>query len=365
MNPPHTPDPHAPSRSGAHLGDNVVAFPERTPVEEEAARWVVRLDEGRLSDAERTEFEVWRSLSPAHADAFNRMREAWRDLDALAAVSVGLPDAAPDPALGPARVRHVRPLMWGGLGLAAASLIAAVVVGFSMPSAPTGATLAQNAAAPAANLFRTELGGLENIALPDGSSVTLNTASQIEVRFDQAERSIRLLDGEAFFDVAHDAERPFRVYARDGVAAAVGTAFSVRLHPDSVEVIVSEGKVSFAEAEQANIPVAFIAAGQAASFNDRVNIIETVDLQEVERRLSWTEGRLVFAGEPLSRVVADISRYTNVNIVFADDEVANMPVGGYFDVGEVDRLLDALETSFALHVERVDDTHVRILGPLP
>lgn len=358
MSPPDNPFGAPPGRRA----DNVVAFPERTPIEEDAARWVVRLDERGIDEAERAEFEAWRNASPAHAEAYARMRDAWRDLDMLAAITTLDTAAKPRQTRNPA----LSPAMWGGLGLAAASLIAAVVIGLRMPSAPPETILAQqDATTGAPSLYRTHVGGLEHISLPDGSVVTLNTASQMEVRFSENERAIRLIDGEAFFDVAHDAERPFRVYARDGVAAAVGTAFSVRLHADSVEVIVSEGKVSFAEAEQIAAPVAFIAAGQTATFNDRLNIIETVAPNEVERRLSWTEGRLVFAGEPLSQVVADISRYTDVNFVFANDEVANMPVGGYFDVGEVDRLLDALETSFALEVERVDDKHVRILGQLP
>lgn len=337
--------------------DNIVAFPERTPVEEEAARWVVRLDEARTTDAERAEFEAWRAASPLHADAFNRLRETWRDLDALAEISIG--HAPPEPSMLGGRTAMI-----GGLALAAAALVAAVFIGLQIrPVEAPPATLAQ--AALPIDLYTTEIGAQERIDLPDGSAITLNTASQVEVRYSAAERGVRLLEGEAFFDVAHDPARPFRVYAREGVAAAVGTAFSVRLQADGVELVVSDGKVSFAEASEVAQPVAYVAAGQTASFRDRVNIIETIEAQEVDRKLSWTRGRLVFAGEPLSQVVADISRYTDVSIAFANADVANLPVGGYFDVGEVDRLLEALETSFALRVERVDDTHVRILGTQP
>lgn len=337
--------------------DNVVAFPERTPIEEEAARWVIRLDDVRATQAERAEFETWRAASPHHADAFNRLRETWRELDALAEISVA--SAAPsEPA------SRMRPAMLGGLALAAAALVAAVFVGVQLRQSPASEVQAAEAASPIA-LYATDIGAQERIELLDGSLITLNTGSQVEVRYSSAERGIRLLEGEAFFEVAHDPDRPFRVYARDGVAAAVGTAFSVRLQDDGVELIVSDGKVSFADATEVAQPVAYVAAGQTASFRDRVNIIETIEAQEVDRKLSWTAGRLVFAGEPLSQVVADISRYTNVNIEFANADVANMPVGGYFDVGEVDRLLEALETSFAVRVERVDDTHVRILGAQP
>jgi transmembrane sensor len=332
-------------------GGNVLAFPERTPIEEEAARWVIRLEDALMTAAERAEFEAWRAASSLHADAFNRMRDTWRDLDALAQITV----ADPQPAAAGHRV------MLGGLALAAAALVAAVVAGLQLRDRPSLDVPPAGAIA----LYETDVGAQERIDLTDGSVITLNTGSRVEVRYASAERGIRLVEGEAFFDVAADPGRPFRVYAGEGVAAAVGTAFSVRLQDDGIELVVSEGTVSFAAAAQAAQPVAYVAAGQTASFRDRVNIIETIEAQEVDRKLSWTAGRLVFAGEPLSQVVADISRYTSVNISFANEDVANLPVGGYFDVGEVDRLLEALETSFALRVERVDDRNVRILGPQP
>lgn len=334
---------------------NVVNFPDRSPIEEEAARWVVRVDAGDLSEAERLAFEAWKA-TPAHSEAYLRLRTHWVELDGLA--DLGAKDARPQP---PAVLR------WGGLGLAAAAVIAVAVVGLwpgeTTPAAPAAV---QEAAATAVAVYETALGSQQRVPLLDGSVITLNTASQVEVRMTRAERSVRLLSGEAFFEVAHDASRPFRVYAGDGVTQAVGTAFSVRLQDNGVEVVVSEGRVAYSRVtDRIDEALAYVAAGEAATFGDKVKLIETVDAAGVDRKLSWRQGRLVFAGEPLSTVVADIARYTDIEFEFASPELASMPIGAYFEVGEVDRMLEALETTLGLQVERVDATHVRILAARP
>lgn len=327
----------------------ILNFPDRSPIEEEAARWVVRHDKGSLTAEERAQFEAWKQASPLHADAFNRLSGHWNDLDALAALS-DTPRETPV---------YRRPAVLAGLGMAAAVAVA-VLVGAGQMFAPAN-TPVQIAQTPGLDLYTTRVGDQEKITLSDGSIVTLNTASRIETRINGQERSVRLLQGEAFFEVAHDPSRPFRVYAGDGMTVAVGTAFSVRLKKDAVEVVVSEGKVAYSRVADipAPEPVAYVTAGEAANFNDNV-VIEKVDVAEVDRKLSWREGKLVFAGDRLASVVADISRYTDIQFDFASSDLADMRVGGVFHVGEVDEMLDAIETNFGLRVERTGDNVVRI-----
>lgn len=332
-------------------GDNIVMFPERNLAEEEAALWIARMDRGPLGADERVRFDAWRQASPANAEAFARLNAHWNEMDVLAA---GLKTAPP---------RRPLPLLLGGIGAAAAALVAAVVVVSTLPDRQPAPVVTAATAPAAVGLYETAIGEQSRVELADGSIVTLNTGSQIEVRLTPAERSIRLLEGEAFFEVAHDPSRPFRVYAGNGVTSAVGTAFSVRLKGAEVEVLVSEGKVSFAEvadlAEKVE-PVAYLAAGETGVFSDRVKLIEAVETSEVSRKLAWRGGRLEFAGEPLSSVVEDISRYTGIEIEIASEELARIRVGGSYEVGEVDAMLEQLETSFGLDVERLDDMHVRI-----
>ncbi len=334
-------------------GDNIVPFPERSLIEEEAALWIVKMDRGPLSPEDRARFDAWRLASPAHADAFARLNGHWNELDALGAL-------ADSPQRKPGGIAA-----WGAMGLAAAAIAAAVVMlGPSLPqqALPDAVSVADSTPA-VVGVYQTAIGKQSRIELADGSIVTLNTASQIEVRLMETERSVRLLEGEAFFEVSHDPSRPFRVYAGNGVTSAIGTAFSVRLKGEEVEVLVSEGKVSFAEvaAIAASVePVAYITAGETGVFSERVKTIEAVEAEEVSRKLSWRGGRLEFAGEPLSSVVEDISRYTGIEIEIASEELARMRVGGSYEVGEVDAMLEQLETSFGLDVERLDDMHVRI-----
>lgn len=330
---------------------NILNFPDRSPIEEEAARWVVRHDRGSLTPEERAQFDAWKATSPLHAEAFNRLTAQWSELDALALLG----DTPAEPPL------YKRPATWAGIGIAAAVAFA-VFVGVSQVTPQSHAPI-QIAQTPGLDVYKTRVGDQEKITLADGSIVTLNTASRIETRMNAQERTVRLLEGEAFFEVAHDPSRPFRVYAGDGMTVAVGTAFSVRLNKDAVEVVVSQGKVAYSRLADTPAPetVAYVTAGETASFSDNV-VIEKVAAAEVDRKLSWTEGKLVFAGAPLSSVVADISRYTDIHFDFANQELAEMRVGGVFQVGKVDDMLDAIETNFGLQVERLGEKVVRIDG---
>ena len=329
---------------------NIVNFRDRSPIEDEAARWVLRHDNGALTPAEQAQFEAWKQASPAHADAFARLSGHWNDLDILA----GLADT---PAEQPF---WRRPQLWAGVGMAAAVMFA-VIVGVNQFSGQ-GEPARQVAEQSGLGVYKTNLGDQETITLADGSVVTLNTDSRIEARMNGTERTVRLLQGEAFFEVAHDPSRPFRVYAGDGVTVAVGTAFSVRLEKNSVQVVVSEGKVSYSRVADVPEPepVAFVAAGETALFGENV-VIDRVDLAEIDRRLSWTDGKLVFSGDRLSSVVADISRYADIRFEFDTQDLADMRVGGVFGLGEVDDMLEALETNFGVRAERVGDKLVRIV----
>lgn len=329
----------------------ILNFPDRSPIEEEAARWVVRHDRAPLTAEERAQFDAWKAASPLHAEAFNRLSAQWNELDALAQLG-------DTPAETPL---WKRPAAWAGVGIAAA--VAFAVLAGVTQFAPQSHAPVQIAQTPGLDVYKTRVGDQEKITLADGSIVTLNTASRIETRMNAQERTVRLLEGEAFFEVAHDASRPFRVYAGDGMTVAVGTAFSVRLNKDAVEVVVSEGKVAYSRLADTPAPetVAFVTAGETASFSDKL-VIEKVPAAEVDRKLSWTEGKLVFAGAPLSSVVADISRYTDIHFDFANQELADMRVGGVFQVGKVDDMLDAIESNFGLQIERLGNNVVRIDG---
>ncbi len=245
-------------------------------------------------------------------------------------------------------------------------------------------------------LYATAIGQQHSTTLADGSVVMLNTNSQIKVDYDNEYRNIRLLQGEAHFTVAKNAARPFRVYAGNGRVQAVGTAFSVYLKDNAIDVTVTEGEVSLASfnrpstnrlPRQGAAPgtdqssgsnaidhigivelLGTIKAGESATIRSgldsgtvsTIKAIEIVEPQEMAKRLSWREGMLTFAGDPLEAVVEEISRYTTVSIEFSAPAVRAIRIGGRFPIGETDAMFAALEANFGLRVTRLSHDRVMV-----
>lgn len=335
--------------------DNIVPLPSMEAIEAEAAAWLVLLDRGEVSPASLVEFKRWLNASERHRTAFASFSALWDDL----AILDELNDiAASNEALPLHRVTR-RPWLAG----LAASVALLVAVGSGM------FYLHGRGAQDSVRLYATATGEQRTVELVDGSRVELNTGTRIEVAFSGQLRRVRLIEGEAFFEVAHDQRRPFAVAAGDSLVEAVGTAFNVRLRDENaVEVTVEEGRVAVATAvgtakrvEQAGVsPRAMLSAGQSTVFTERVEAIVQMPAAELDRKLAWRSGLLVYAGTPLSEVVADISRYTDMTIEIPDQALARKPVGGYFRVGQIEALLEALELNFAISVERVGPNHVRL-----
>jgi transmembrane sensor len=239
-------------------------------------------------------------------------------------------------------------------------------------------TAAEHAATASAAIqsgnFSTTIGQQQTIDLADGSRLTLNTDSQIEIDLHVQSRDIRLLKGEALFEVARDAHRAFRVYAGNGLVRAVGTAFTVYLMgPDNVSVTVEKGEVELATVSARDLaqrdnetnvarvaPLVKLKAGQIATFGRDIKSIQSVERAEIVRQLSWRNGMLRFDGEPLSEVVLEVDRYTTQKIVILDPALRDLRIGGYFKVGETDAMFEALEASFGIHVERINESLVHL-----
>ncbi|MCP5432729.1 MAG: FecR domain-containing protein [Alphaproteobacteria bacterium] len=332
--------------------DKIVPFPDASAIEMEAARWIARRDSGGMTPDERTAFEAWYARSVQNREAFTRLSETWDAFDVmrargeLRATGLGLSRRAA--------------LVAAAAGIAAVALLALAFL-----------ILAPNRVDVAS--YRTEVGEQRTVALVDGSSILLNTDSEVQVRYSPTAREITLVRGEAFFEVAPNRDRPFSVFAGDGVVRAVGTAFAVRLLSDQIEVTVTKGDVALAsraerphdgiasEAETAKPrQLAMMSAGQSALFKDKIERLGVVAEAELNRKLAWRQGMLAFAGEPLSRVVAEVSRYTDVQIAIEDPTLNDLRVGGYFKVGEVDAMFEALTKSFGVEVDWIDRSHVRL-----
>lgn len=350
---------------------NVVEFPDRSTIAQQAAAWLIRLDgEEPLTPHERRELEQWMASSPAHRERLVGMAELWGSMNVLTELAVPLDRYERRPRIS----RYRRPLQ----GIAAAIVVAvAAAVLF---------TRGEDSVTESNGFHATAVGQQQRVELADGSVVLLNTDSQIRVDYGSEFRDVNLLRGQAHFTVAANPERPFRVFAGKGRIRAVGTAFSVYVRGDAVDVTVSEGTVALEAVEPAvavpgagfdprdayrEAPVkalGTLTAGQFATISGRtasetgqtatLHEVASIENSEMSRRLAWTEGMLLFTGEPLEEVVREISRYTMVSIEIPDPDVAAIRIGGRFPVGETDAMFETLEDTFGLRVTYLSDDHV-------
>ena len=326
--------------------------------EEDAALWLLRLEATELSPQEKIEFEHWLAGDLANHYAFDRA--------AVALEAAGRHAAAPDimemRAAALAGGKRARGAPWAlaasvvGLGIAAMALWVAI----QRTSAPLHSDLASAptevaALASRATHFSTAVGERSTISLPDGSSVTLDTQSSIDVMYTPVERGIRLLHGQALFEVAKHLPTPFQVYAAGRRITAVGTTFNVRVDGQRLRVALIEGKLRVAVAtptvlEPAQLGQITMSPGE--SLDTAPNRPAAVRVSDVTRTASWREGVAVFADERLTDVVAEMNRYTSNPIVIAEPAIGELRISGVFKTGDPERFATALGTVFPIAVDR-------------
>ncbi len=325
----------------------VVKLRTRVEIDEEAAAWAWRMDSSQVTPAEKQAYEAWLRQDPRNSRAAREMSQTWRALDFLAEHTRGEHNAfaASQTAALTASVSRRR---WSLAAVAA--VLAAIAVG-------VGITLMQRRVEP--QMWATALGQQRNVTLADGSIVSLNTNSIVEVDLGRHTRELYLRQGEAHFQVAHDATRPFFVHAGDAVVRAVGTEFEVRLLADQhVNIVVNEGRVEVRREEAASkrepAPRA-LSAGYRLSTTGRDYAVTALSNQQLSSELAWREGAIVFDGERLADAVAEIERYTDQRITISDPAIAGLRVGGRFRTGDLQEFLDALQSALPLMVQRAPD----------
>jgi transmembrane sensor len=333
---------------------DVVRLRTRAEIEEEAAAWVWRMDDAPR-DADREAFEAWLRQDPRHRRAVEELTKAWEELDGLAGTQ-----HAPAPlATGTA----------GGLvrdGLLARSLRQWWLTGAAALIAAVGA-VAWHYHDNEKQTLATAVGQHRNVALPDGTRVTLNTNTILETSFSRHTREIHLRKGEAHFDVAPDRSRPFLVHAGDAVVRALGTEFEVRLHSDRhVDVLVNEGRVEVRADMQPGsaahgaeplpvIAVRGLSAGQQLSTATRNYAVVPVTPEQISSELAWRDGAVVFDSAPLAQAITEIQRYTDARIIISDPRITALPVGGRFKTDDLQGFLDGLEAALPITIRRTMD----------
>lgn len=310
--------------------------------EEAAAAWFVRLRDEPGAERHRAAFETWRDTDPAHAEAYREMERLWAGLDQLDRSPGGrngvekAQNTTTTPAL-PGRRRALYRMA------AASAAVATGIGGYILISPGQSAD------------HRTGMGEQREIILKDGSTAHLNSATAISTDFSADRRRITLHSGEAYFEVAKDAERPFIVEAAIGRVKSLGTAFSVRRTDSAVDVIVAESAVAVTGRQ----PDALVlSAGQHVRVTDSgLGEVANVD---AKRKLAWRRGRLIFDNQPLGEVLADLERYRRGRIVVLDDKVGALPVTGSFAITDTDATLETIERTLPVRLYRLSDLLVLV-----
>jgi transmembrane sensor len=197
------------------------------------------------------------------------------------------------------------------------------------------------------------------VALPDGATVALNAQTRIAVRYSDHRRVVKLLEGEAFFDVRHDAARPFVVETGVGEVRDVGTRFDVLEEGGDIAVTVQDGSVEITpRGRRPDIVPVRLNAGYAARVAEDGSV--TVVPADAAAASAWREGKIVFEDRTLADVVRQLARYRERPIRLADERVARLRVSGVFSVDDTGALLRALPRLLPVVVRPLPDGSVEI-----
>jgi transmembrane sensor len=322
--------------------------PTGPPARQQAIRWMVRLRSGNATPCEQDEFVAWLAENPAHRHEFEQLSIMWRTLDAakplfeteLNRVEAGYQS---DPTT---RRMHHRPQAAWWLPTAGA-LAACFILAATWWLVLTPETVR----------YQTAKGEQRQVNLADGSSVFLNTASEIVAQFSDSERLVVLDHGEAWFAVRHDETRPFRVQAANGAVQDIGTQFIVNKSAEKVLVSVLEGTV---EVRVVASPGSLRAAKPAVLHDDeqiwydadgRLSSIGSFNRSMIG---AWREGKLIFQSQPLEQVLAEIARYRPEEIRVIDPGLKGTPVSGVFNIHDIRSFVQALQDALPIQATWVN-----------
>nr|WP_183857587.1 FecR domain-containing protein [Prosthecomicrobium pneumaticum] len=305
-----------------------------------ALDWLFTLQAAPDDAASRAAFEAWRGADPARAQAFSAVAGAW-DLPEMDIAAAALAKATTAPRAG--RVRSVvsaAATRRRRLALAAAAVLLLAV---GLHQAP-GLILRWRAD------YLTQTGARAAFTLPDGSRMTLNTASAAALDFEAGRRAVTLLAGEAYFDVLPDPQRPFVVVSAFSEVEVKGTAFSVRKGEAQDTVLLARGHVEVAR-RSAPADRAALDAGEAIDVS--ATAFSPLRAADAERALAWLDGRIVFADQPFGAVLEEIGRYYPHTILVTDGALERVAISGNYRLDAPERTIRSLATAAGASVTRL------------
>jgi len=360
--------------------------PVRALIANQARMWFVLHRAGDLTAAQRQQFIDWLCESPAHAHEYVALAGFMQDLqqaatqnttpadELIAKARAEVDDDVVQPMFATDSTIHTidrsssRPMpahVWTALAAVIATIAVLIGGGWWMHDR---------------NHYQTAHAEQRSWRMPDGSTVHLNSSSEIRVRFDSRQRRIELVRGQALFQVAKDAQRPFWVYAGDTAVKAVGTEFDVYRQPGRTLISVLEGRVAvwrlpddifehaLSESEtDANDGmrqlIAQLDADQQAMVSSR-----TAEISQrggtVRKTVAWLQRQVVFDHDPLGSAIEEFNRYAERRIRVEGSELRATQISGIFSAYDAESFLRFLERQPDVRVERsTNEIVVSTTGP--
>ncbi|WP_440903396.1 FecR family protein [Catenovulum sp. SX2] len=340
--------------------NNVVSLASRTQILDEAALWVIRQEEG-LTAEQQQQFDLWIAQSALHRQLYQQIEQPIAEAEMLASLA----DIFPYQKQQAQKAWFSQLPVWSLPSVLL--LVLSVVLWPSMSPWLLGTNATPLVAVQQQNYnqsFQTQVGQQQQIKLPDGSKLLINTLSQVQVVYNSVKRFIYLEQGELHIDVAHNPKWPLEVIAAGKVLTAVGTAFNVVLADGKqVELIVTDGKVGVAT-EKFSPPV-LVRKGEkaliASDKDEKVSVEKSVmPQQQLSDQLSWQSGTLTFSGESLAQVTKELSRYTGYQFSFAEDSLKQTQIVARLKVTELDDILTMLNNNFDVQANYISDKHIQL-----
>lgn len=324
------------------------AFQHADPVMDDALNWLVRMEAGGFVDrGEKAEFQAWLNADEDHRLAWEEANAIWSSPETLvAAQELDLHLASqPIPLKKPVKAA---PRAWGSQAWAAAACLA-VMVG--------AAYLAMQAMPRMLADYTTEAGERRAITLPDGSRMVLNTDSAATLDFSQGRRGVRLIEGEAWFDVVHDAARPFHVAGHYSDVVVKGTAFAVKVDGDADTVSLRRGAVDAVHDKKAIAAVRLVPGEMVVASRNTMSPVSKFD---DEQALGWLEGRVVIQAKPLGAALSEIGRYFDGRIMVLNRSLLDITVSGDYRTDRAEAAIGSLAAAAGGKITRLPGGYIII-----
>ena len=328
---------------------------------DEASVWITKLDRG-LSKQELIELKAWLQLSQIHVDTFMQLVKMWDKMGSLSQLSDLFP-RKPQP------VTHKKLPIYAW----AASFIFASLVSLGLwQNADVILGQGSTQIVQFISDYETKVGEQSTFFLQDKTKIKLNTNSLLRVTYTDKQRIFELLRGEMHVVVAHNQQKPLSVYAGSNIIQAVGTAFNVEIGSEKVELIVTDGKVlvsdinslTLAPLKLKNVHLSAtsfsVSKGQKAQLKATNTSIIGSDEGKLSSDLAWQQGNLIFRGESLFDAMQEVSRYTNYQFDFGDEDTKRLRIAGLFKTSDISGLLAALENNFDVVLKKMSATKIRL-----